>query len=122
MVEIPRKNMKRPFELLLSTLALVATGVLGLVGIFLAGFQATPLQIILMAAYGFLHPLVSYSLWKVKKGMLKAARILIIFFLLSSFFLYQVINPIILILNSLAYAYTLLYLFRPDVMAEFKEE
>jgi hypothetical protein len=117
--------MKKPFELLLSALALVGTGALGLYGLFLAapaGIPGTPFQIILAAAYGLLHPLLAYSLWKVKTGMLKAGRMIIIFFLVASFFLYQVINPVILIVNALAYAYTLLYLFRPDVIAEFKEE
>lgn len=116
--------MKKPFELLLSTLALVGTGALGLYGLFLAraGIQNMPLQIVLAAGYGLVHPFLAYSLWKVKTGMLKAGRMIIIFFLVASFFLYQVINPVILIVNALAYAYTLLYLFRPDVIAEFKEE
>jgi len=116
--------MKKPFELLLSTLALAGTGALGLIGVFLSQGkdQITPLLVILAAAYGFFHPLLAYLLWNVKKGALKAARISIAFFLISSFFLYSVINPIILITNSLVYAYTMLYLVRPDIRAEFKED
>jgi hypothetical protein len=116
--------MKKPFELFLSTLALAGTGALGLIGVFLSlgNSQITPLQVILAAAYGFVHPLLAYLLWNVRKGALKAAKISILFFLISSFFLYQVIDPIVLIINSLVYAYTLLYLVRPDICAVFKEE
>jgi hypothetical protein len=116
--------MKKPFELLLSTLALVGTGALGLIGVFLraGGEQSLPLQVILVVAYGFAHPLLAYFLWSVRKGALKAARMGIAFFLITSFFLYQVIDPVILIANSLVYAYTVLYLVRPDIRAIFKEE
>jgi hypothetical protein len=115
--------MKKPFELLLSTLALAGTGALGLIGVFLSlgSGEITPLHVILGAAYGFVHPLLAYLLWNVKKGALKAAKISIAFFLLASFFLYQLIDPIILIANSLVYAYTMLYLVRPDIAAVFKE-
>lgn len=116
--------MKKPFELLLSTLALAGTGALGLIGVFLSlgSGQITPLHVILVVAYGFAHPLLAYLLWNVRKGALKAAKIGIIFFLISSFFLYSVINPIVLIANSLVYAYTILYLVRPDIVAVFKED
>jgi|WetSurMetagenome_2_1015567.scaffolds.fasta_scaffold17298_5 hypothetical protein len=116
--------MKKPFELLLSTLALAGTGALGLIGVFLSlgSGQIAPLQVILVAGYGFVHPLLAYLLWNVRKGALKASKIGIIFFLISSFFLYQVIDPIILIINSLIYAYTMLYLVRPDIREVFKEE
>ena len=115
--------MKKPFELLLSTLALAGTGALGLIGVFLnlGSGQINPLLVILAAAYGFAHPLLAYLLWNVKKGALKAAKISIAFFLITSFFFYSVINPVILIANSLVYAYTILYLVRPDIIAVFKD-
>jgi hypothetical protein len=116
--------MKKPFELLLSALSMAGTGTLGLIGVFLGlgEGQILPLQVILAAAYGFAHPLLAYLLWNVRKGALKAARISIVFFLVSSFFLYQVIDPVILIINSVVYAYTMLYLVRPDIRAVFNEE
>jgi chromate transport protein ChrA len=114
--------MKKPFELLLSALALVGTGALGLIGVYLSlgTGQNISLLVILATAYGLAHPILAYLLWTTRKGALKAAKIGICFFLFSSFFLYQIIYPIILILNSLVYAYTMLYLVRPDIRDVFK--
>jgi hypothetical protein len=114
--------MKKPFELLLSTLALVGTGALGLIGVYLSlgAGQNTLLLAVMTVAYGLAHPILAYLLWTTRKGALKAAKMGICFFLFSSFFLYQIIDPIILILNSLVYAYTMLYLVRPDIRDVFK--
>lgn len=114
--------MKKPFELILSVAALVGTGSLGLIGVYMGNIESLPLQVILLVSYGILHPALAYGLWTVRKGALSAGKVLISFFLLFSFFQYQYIEPLILILNSLVYAYTLLYLVRPDITAVFKGE
>jgi hypothetical protein len=113
---------KRPLELLLLVAALAVNGTLGLVNVFFLSKPPAGTVIALTITYGFIHPFLAYALLSMWRHALKITRPLMMIFLVFSFFFYQILDPVILILNSVIYLYALFYLYRPDVKTVFGED
>ena len=112
---------KRPFELLALTLILIFAGGLGATDALFIGKVEGIAGFALLGVYAILHPLTAAALWSLWSKALKFGRALTIFFLLSSFFYYATMTPLILLANDFLYVYALFYLYRPDVRKLFSE-
>ena len=114
---------KKPLELLVLSGMFVLTGTLGLLDIFFVSEPPKDILIIaLVFVYAFIQPLIAYGLWSIFTPALWAARVTAISMLIFSFFLYGVLNQIILVANTLLYLYCLLYLFRYDIKVVYGED
>lgn len=109
---------KRPLELYVVVLLLVAAGTIGLIDTLLAGDTGGLALTALAAAYG-LHSLAAYMLFSAWKRALDYARALTAVSLAASFILYPDLDPYLFFVTAILQSYAFLALYRHEVRAVY---
>jgi hypothetical protein len=112
---------KKPLELYLATLLLVAAGTIGLINTLLAGNASDQGLMLLSIAYGLL-PLAAYALFSALRYALVLARALTCITLVLSFLLYPSLNPLLFLVNAVMQSYTFLALYRHELKTIYGED
>ena len=112
---------KKPLELYLATLLLVAAGTVGLINTLLAGNTSDQALMLLSIAYGLL-PLAAYALFSVWRYALALARALTGITLVLSFLLYPSLNSFFFLVTAVMQSYTFLALYRHELKTVYGED